>query len=102
MKWCLVKQEKCYKKTGADCHLRALKTLINGDMFNLLPNRVCLITRLECSGLECYSPFSISFHSVRPQEEAQYKAELTVAIGSKFSKKNSNSAESGIAVEKLL
>jgi len=64
------------------------------------PIGVCLITRLECSGLECYSPFSISFHSVRPQEEAQYKIELTV--GSKFSKKNSNSAESGMDVEKLL
>jgi len=46
VKWCLVKQEKCCKKAGADCYLRALKTLMVTWVV-YYPLRVSLITGLE-------------------------------------------------------
>jgi len=46
VKWCLVKQGKCCKKTGVDCYLRALKTLMVMCLV-YYPIGMSLITGLE-------------------------------------------------------
>ena len=108
LKWCLVKQEKCCKKTGADCYFRALKALM--VTFSVYYSVGVSLINVEWTSEFVYRwhhfpmyssffhPFLLCQISGGSMDASQYKAGLT--IGRQVSKENSHSSESGIVVER--